>query len=806
MRAEMEDRGTTSGDRRPFRSRPGPGRASVPRASVDAGAPLSASVSLGSRFPTFHLSESDGGTARAAASSPPPSCARSRASPRPLAPTRFMIPFAHLLFLFALFPFPGSSLSFNSYDASPPPQPLPSPREYSTEEAKFPPPPYSTAPHSAYPLPPPVAPTYHVGDFVARAPLLAPGATPADVEAFQQFYQAEETPFDVPPADPVARPVAVPRRRTYPVQDPSATPPVPRQGTGNVRGIGVRRPYTVHPDTAVAMHEVETAHAARVAEHLYPATAELFSRLGQPFPVYTGHEDKPWWQVRGTGYDYSPDFYSTTESLTNVKEDGARMAIELIQGALRGTPAYPEQQLKVVLISKRYSGEAWDIASEALLIPTGHNPQLGHLLVAVMLNISVHVQRSCVSHLSELGPQVEARPRAEDQRTVRLVKNRDLNLPLRDFVELRLIFERVSKKETACLAELEGRLGQVIPKRMYHHLPRVSLQTLLLIPTPDDRPLDTYDAPSSDGLVTYNFVQPFRTSVLTQIDIRRDTDLALGQLSSMLVKATQPATQQCGILWTRFTPAYTALVMDSSGALYHVPLSKKTITLRQLLAVSQVIRSRINQEVTVTLNIFFPALLKSEALAVHRCRPDLWKQLVPSYIPLGGYRLTVLVNVECTGVIKVRCRRRSFSLTFTNPFTTVADALLALRPFIRTDPGEALGKRQSQTCFVGYSRLKRKEQRVFNMGQPWRELDGSALLSEFVNKEEPLLLAPKTSIFRTEASTAQTFCASYLPVLAQTPIVVRPYFLDFSPDETLRLHPIFGDTALRILRSPFAQE
>lgn len=568
----------------------------------------------------------------------------------------------------------------------------------------------------------------------------------------------------------------------------------------------MRRPYTVHPDTAVAMHEVETAHAARVAEHLYPATAELFSRLGQPFPVYTGHEDKPWWQVRGTGYDYSPDFYSTTESLTNVKEDGARMAIELIQGALRGTPAYPEQQLKVVLISKRYSGEAWDIASEALLIPTGHNPQLGHLLVAVMLNISVHVQRSCVSHLSELGPQVEARPRAEDQRTVRLVKNRDLNLPLRDFVELRLIFERVSKKETACLAELEGRLGQVIPKRMYHHLPRVSLQTLLLIPTPDDRPLDTYDAPSSDGLVTYNFVQPFRTSVLTQIDIRRDTDLALGQLSSMLVKATQPATQQCGILWTRFTPAYTALVMDSSGALYHVPLSKKTITLRQLLAVSQVIRSRINQEVTVTLNIFFPALLKSEALAVHRCRPDLWKQLVPSYIPLGGYRLTVLVNVECTGVIKVRCRRRSFSLTFTNPFTTVADALLALRPFIRTDPGEALGKRQSQTCFVGYSRLKRKEQRVFNMGQPWRELDGSALLSEFVNKEEPLLLAPKTSIFRTEASTAQTFCASYLPVLAQTPIVVRPYFLDFSPDETLRLHPIFGDTALRILRSPFAQE
>ncbi|EPT27379.1 hypothetical protein TGME49_305270 [Toxoplasma gondii ME49] len=738
-----------------------------------------------------------------------------------------MKPFAPILLLLALFPFSGSGVSFNPYaerpllDSPPPPaslppsEPLPPPPALPTPKLHPPHPTHGTGQplpppaigdlHAFYPRPPPTVPAYYVGEFVAPAPPLATGATPGDVEAFQRYYQAQETPFDVPPAEPVAIPVAVPPRKIEHVQEPPS-PPVPPESTEGrkVNGMGAPRYHTMYPPTGLATHEAEPDHAANTAGQQQPA-AELFSRLGQPFPVYAGRDGQPWWRVKGSGYDYSADFYSTTESLNKVKEEAARMAIELLQDTLRGIPAYPEQQLKVVIIYKHFYKETWDIASEALMIPAGHNPQLGHLLVAVMLNLSVHVQRSCAYRLTELGPQVEARLRSEDQRTVRLVKNRDLNVPLRKFAEIRLILERGSKTESDCLSNMKNKLRTLLPRRIYQHLPRVSLQTLLLIPTPDDRPLDTHDPPHADGLVTYNFVQPFRTSVLTHIDLRRDADLALGQLSSMLVKATLPATKQCGVLWTRFTPAYTAIVTDPSGSLYHVPLGRKTMNLRHLLAISEVIKDRLNQDVTITLNIFFPALLKSEAIAVHRCRPNTWKQIVPSYVPLGGFRISVLVNVECVGIIKVKCRRRVVSLFFTNPFAKVSDALLAIRPFIRTGPNDAFARRQSP-CFVGYARLKRKEERVLNMGQVWRELDESVLLSEIAAKDEPLLLSPKTRFFRTEASTSQTFCESYLPVLSQTPLFVRPYFLDFSPDDTLRLQPVFGGTSLRILQSPFAQE
>lgn len=148
-------------------------------------------------------------------------------------------------------------------------------------------------------------------------------------------------------------------------------------------------------------------------------------------------------------------------------------------------------------------------------------------------------------------------------------------------------------------------------------------QTLVLIPTPGSKPLPRYSRASGskepDPLVIYNFLHPFRTSIPTEVKLSKDTDLALGQLSSLIVKAGGHETEKaCNVHWTKFTPAYTALVVDPSGALYHVPLSKREITIRQLMAISDIANSKKEKgassenPVRVALTVFFPALLTSE--------------------------------------------------------------------------------------------------------------------------------------------------------------------------------------------------
>ncbi|PFH32439.1 hypothetical protein BESB_017570 [Besnoitia besnoiti] len=536
------------------------------------------------------------------------------------------------------------------------------------------------------------------------------------------------------------------------VDDYHPRPREPPRGAPRVRRLPKPQTspsYPFYPSASAGTSVQASAPPAEdaAAQQVYARIYDLFRRLGEPFPPHQRDSDYlPWWHVKGMGYDYSEDFYATTDSLKHVKEEGARLAIELIQATLRGTPAYPERQLKTVIMWKQHARDQWEIVSEAVMVPAGHNPLVAHLFVAVMLNLTEHVDLKCAHRLAEMEPQVEARFRADDSRTVRVLQNRDLESPLRDFAEIRLIFERTSneKKTAACVGDLSGRLRSLLPRRMYQPLPTVPMQTVLLIPTPGDRPLDTYDPPSQDGLVVYNFVQPFRTSVLTQIEIKKNTDLVLGQLSSMLLKAALPTTEQCGLMWTRLTPAYTALVEDASGSLYHVPLSKKTLSLRQLLDVAQVVKRRTNREVNITLNVFFPALLRSEAVAVHRCQPNLWKQLVPRHTPVSGARIHVLINVACDGLVKARCKRRAVAIRFSNPFATVADALLAIRPFIRQTDGEG-SIRSPPACFGGYARLKKKVKRLFNIGHPWREIGGSVRLSDLRQETTELLLAPRVS-------------------------------------------------------------
>lgn len=151
-------------------------------------------------------------------------------------------------------------------------------------------------------------------------------------------------------------------------------------------------------------------------------------------------------------------------------------------------------------------------------------------------------------------------------------------------------------------------------------------QTLVLIPTPRSKPFPRYSkaraAKESDPLVIYNFIHPFRTSVPTELKVSKDADLALGQLSSLIVKAAGRETEAaCGVHWTRFTPAYTALVIDPSGALYHVPLSRRELTLRQLMAAADIVNAQggeprtAESAVRVALTVFFPALLTSEVSA-----------------------------------------------------------------------------------------------------------------------------------------------------------------------------------------------
>ncbi|PHJ23348.1 hypothetical protein CSUI_002800 [Cystoisospora suis] len=728
----------------------------------------------------------------------------------------------------------------------------------------------------------------------------APGPWERGVPA-QPSTLPYKVPFPRPSSPSLRAPRAKPsesslRRPRVPEQHPGSTPlQVPpderkrreddREVHGNLLFVplstpsssssmeGYRGPLPPRKRRAEEVQEEEERERDRARRPVYlgttTTTADILKRLREPSPSYSLSHMRdgeaaisppssppvspieeappaPWWQVEGTGYDYSRDFYATADSLKKVKEKKARKVIELIQAAVAGNPPYQEYQVKVVILRKRSKDGHWDVGADYVVIPQGHNPSLGHLLFSLMLRLSPYVKKECVRRFKAFSPQVEISRRSpskdqeesdrneagdgEDPRpqtpaassssspgkTFQVVANEDLTTPMREIDEVRVYLENTPAfdEELKCFENLDGELLTILPRRVYGHLKEQSLPTLVLIPTPGSKPLPRYSQASgskeADPLVIYNFLHPFHTSIPTEVKLSKDADLALGQLSSLIVKAGGHETEStCNVHWTKYTPAYTALVIDPEGALYHVPLSKREITIRQLMAISDIANSEgtpSENPVRVALTVFFPALLTSEALAIHDCRPDVWRQLIPGQIPLGGYSLPVFVTTQCSGVIKKKCRRRSINLLFSDHQVTVRDALLALRSYMRRETVERSGRPSPRECFVGYAQLKSKERRTLGLGHPWKALQASTALTTLLGDPSTgFLLAPKTTFFKTEASTAHMICPSYSTVLAQENIFVYPVTQPSPSADLSNLRPAFGTSTTQLLTSTYVE-
>lgn len=119
--------------------------------------------------------------------------------------------------------------------------------------------------------------------------------------------------------------------------------------------------------------------------------------------------------------------------------------------------------------------------------------------------------------------------------------------------------------------------------------------------------------------------------------------------------------------------------------------------------------------------------------------------MIPGHVPATGYSLTVLITTQCSGILKKQCKRKPVNLLFRERQTTVRDALLALRAYIRPEAVDRTGKSTPRECFAGYSHLKKKETRTLDLGHPWKALQNSVPLVTLLEDSSSLLLAPRVS-------------------------------------------------------------
>lgn len=173
-------------------------------------------------------------------------------------------------------------------------------------------------------------------------------------------------------------------------------------------------------------------------------------------------------------------------------------------------------------------------------------------------------------------------------------------------------------------------------------------------------------------------------------------------------------------------------------------------------------------------------------------------------------QLTVWVSVACPLLILRSCRRRAFTLSFTNPKTTVRDALVSLRREMLAAGGSrtrSLALPGTPSCFLGKARLKVKTDASRRSGG-WRELRANTLLLDLAETPAPtiaassqlLLLAPQSAFLGGALAAARKVCPEYVALQRRE----RPVYVhhdDSYLQERRRHESVFGPASVQ----PFAE-